>query len=68
MFVVLSSLLNSPLVWFAVLVVALTAAGLGILIVIGGNRKPTPPMPEPHPTGCWCRSCRYHNDNSIGRN
>ena len=61
------SLLDSPIVWFALLVLSLTYAGLFLVLIHGGNRKPTP-TPPPAPADFDSpRARRYHSSNQIGR-
>lgn len=63
MFAVLFALLNSPIVWFALLVLSLT--GAGVLLVLA-TRKPSANA-TPTATPMTEREWRYHNSNQIGR-
>jgi len=64
MLAVVLALLDSPLVWFGLLVLSLTTAG-ALIVVVVGNRKPTPIQPKPDFDSPAAR--RFHGDNSIGR-
>lgn len=59
------SLANSPLVWFALLLVSLTAAGVLLSLA---TRKPNATTPQPVllPVDD-ARFNRYHSSNQIGR-
>lgn len=64
MLIVLSSLLNSPIVWFALLVLAVTYIGFFLVLLHGGKRKPTPPTSDFDSPAAR----RYHGNDQIGRN
>ena len=64
--IVVLALLNSPIVWFGLLVLSLTAAG--VLYVLAGRPNATPPAPRPTPDFDSPAARRYHDSNQIGRN
>lgn len=60
------SLLNSPLVWFGLLVALLVLTGLVLVVLIGGSRKPDYEIADPRDFDSPAAR-RYHGDDSIGR-
>ncbi len=66
MITALLALLNSPLVWFGLLVLSLTGAGL-LMVLALTDPDPADNATTPAPVTPDARYDNYHSSNQIGR-
>lgn len=67
MIAVLLALLNSPLVWFALLLLSLIGAGVLVHLAIWKAQNQPPMFPSPSRDFDSPAARRYHGDDAFGR-